>query len=75
MELANEGIMVDKRTINKRLLEQGLKSYRPMRKRRLTQKMKQARYQWAAQHENRTSEDWSKVRYLIKIESDYRKLS
>ena len=43
MELANEGIMVDKRTINKRLLEKGLKSYRPMRKPRLTQKMKQAR--------------------------------
>jgi len=32
MELANEGIMVDKRIINKRLLEQGLKSYRPAKK-------------------------------------------
>jgi len=48
--LDNEGIAVDKRTINKRPLKQGLKSCRPMIKPRVTQKMKQARYQWAAQH-------------------------
>jgi len=63
---------VDKRTINKRPLKQGLKSCRPMIKPRVTQKMKQARYQWAAQHENRILEDWSKMRYLIKIRSDYK---
>jgi len=50
VELDNEGIMVDKRTINKRLLEQGLKSCRPMKKSRLKQKIKLARYQWASQH-------------------------
>jgi len=34
--------------------------------------MKQARYQWPVQDQNSTSEDWSKVRYLIKIKGDYR---
>jgi len=47
MELAHEGIMVDRRTNNKRLLEQGLMSHMRRKKPRLTQKMKHARYQWA----------------------------
>ena len=72
MELANQDIIVDRNTINNRLLEQGLNTYRPRKKPWLTQKMKQARYQWALQHENWTSEDWSKVRHLTKIMIDYR---
>ena len=43
MELANQDIIVDRKTINNRLLEQGLKAYRPRKKPRLTQKIKQAR--------------------------------
>lgn len=62
MDLAKQGDIVSRRTINNRLLEVGLKSYRPRQKPRLTEKMKQARYQWAVQHETWTSEDWSKVR-------------
>ena len=61
MELANQDIIVDRKTINNQLLEQGLKAHRPWKKPRLTQKMKQARHQWALQHDNWTSEDWSKV--------------
>jgi len=38
MELAHEGIMVDRRTNNKRLLEQGLMSPMRRKKPRLTQK-------------------------------------
>ena len=72
MELANQDIIVDRKTINNRLLEQWLKAYRLRKKPWLTQKMKQARYQWALQHENWTSEDWSKVRHLTKIMIDYR---
>jgi len=48
--LANEGIIVESRTINNRLLKQDLKSHRFRKKPLspcLTQKMKQARYQWA----------------------------
>jgi len=44
MELAHEGIMVDRRTINNRLLEQGLKSYMRRKKLPLTQKVKHTRY-------------------------------
>ena len=68
----NQRIAMDKRTISKRPLKQGLKSCKPMIKPRLTQKMKQARYHWGPQHENRILEDWSKMRYLIEIKSDYR---
>jgi len=45
MELANAGIIVESRTINNRLLTQGIKSHRLGKKPRLTQKMMQARYQ------------------------------
>ena len=61
MDLAKQGNILSRRTI-KYLLKQGLKAYRPRQKPRLTEKMKQARYQWAVQHETWTSEDWSKVR-------------
>ena len=71
MELANQDIIVDRNTINSRLLEQGLNTYRPRKKPWLTQKMKQARYQWALQYENWRSKDWSKVRHLTKIIMDY----
>jgi len=46
MELAHEGIMVDRRSINTRLLEQVLKLRRRWKSLVYTQKMKQARYQW-----------------------------
>ena len=60
MELANQDVIVDRKTINNGPLEQGLKASRPRKKPRLTQKMKQARYHWAPQHENWTSEEWKK---------------
>ena len=51
MELAKQGIVLNRKTINNRLLEQGLRAYRPRKKPRLTQKMKDARYQWAMEHQ------------------------
>ena len=71
-DLASQDIIVDRQTINNRFLEQRLKAHRPRKKSRLTQKMKQARYEWTQQHENWTSEDRSKVRHLTKIIIDYR---
>ena len=67
MELAKQGIVLNRKTINNRLLEQGLRAYRPRKKPRLTQKMKDARYQWAMEHQNWTSEDWAKVSYFLVI--------
>ena len=61
IDLAKQGYVVSRSTINNRLIEQGLKAYRPRRKPRLTEKMKPARYLWAVEHETGTSEDWSKV--------------
>ena len=46
-QFAAEGITIARRTVNKRLLESGLKVYRPRKKPRLTDKMKQACKAWA----------------------------
>lgn len=45
---------VSRKTVNRRLLEAGLKSYRPRKKTRLTETMKKARLDWALQHK-----DWT----------------
>lgn len=60
--LASEGTLVHRRTINNRLQEAGLKSYRPRKKPRLTEKMKESRYKWAKEHCEWTAKDWEKVR-------------
>lgn len=59
--LAKEGIIISRRTVNRRLLECGLKAYRPRKKPRLTPKMVNARLNWAKQHRHWTEDDWSKV--------------
>lgn len=59
--LANEGICISRKTINNRLLDQGLKAYRPRKKPRLTKKMIESRYKWAKEHKDWSSEDWEKV--------------
>lgn len=61
-QLAAEGITIARRTVNKRLLEGGLKAYRPRKKPRLTDKMIQARKAWAEAHVDWTTEQWEKVR-------------
>jgi len=71
-ELAHEGIIVDRRTINNRPLEQGLKPQMCRKKPCLTQKMKQASYERAIAYSKLDIRGWSKVRYLIKIKRDYR---
>ena len=59
--LAEEGIIISRRTVNRRLLECGLKAYRPRKKTRLTPKMVNARLEWAKQYKHWTEDDWSKV--------------
>ena len=60
--LAAEGISLARRTVNGRLLDAGLKAYRPRKKPRLTVQMKRARNAWAQTHIHWTSEQWEKVR-------------
>lgn len=59
--LANEGILVDRKTVNNRLLEANLRAYRPRRKPLLTKAMIQSRREWALQHKSWTINDWKKV--------------
>lgn len=66
-ELSAEGINVNRKTINNRLLEAGLRAYRPRKKPRLTKKMMNDRYNWAKNHLEWTSEDWEQVRIRLSI--------
>lgn len=59
--MANEGIHLNRKTVNNRLLEAGLKAYRPRKKPRLTKAMVEARLKWAKDHAKWTSDDWRKV--------------
>ena len=61
-QLAAEGVILARRTVNKRLLEVGLKAYRPRKKPRLTEMMMKTRYAWAKNHVEWTYEQWEKVR-------------
>ena len=70
--LGEEGISVSRKTVNNRLLEFGLKAYRPRKKPRLTENMKKARYDWAKQHESWTYDDWQKVKMVFLILNTFR---
>lgn len=59
--LAEEETNLHPRTVNNRLLEAGLRAYRPRKKPRLTQAMIRSRYEWAKQHAQWSSDDWKKV--------------
>jgi transposase len=61
MFLHEEGLLVHRRTVNNRLLEFGLKAYRPRKKPLLKKSMVLARKKWAKEHLDWTCEDWSKV--------------
>lgn len=63
-ELAMQGVSLARRTVNDRLLESGLKAYRPRKKPRLTKPMIEARLAWAKNHVQWTSEQWEKVRMI-----------
>lgn len=61
-QMINEsGVAVSKRTVQRRLAEEGLIGHRPSRKPKLTDAMKKRRLAWAREHRSMTVEDWSKV--------------
>ena len=59
------GIAISKRTMQRRLAEEGLTGHRPVRKPKITEAMKKKRLAWAREHRHMTKEDWSKVMYDI----------
>lgn len=63
-ELRSDNIDVSRVTVNRRLLESGLRAYRPRKKPRLTNAMIKAREDWADAHVNWTSDQWEKVRVI-----------
>lgn len=63
--VGEEGINLHPRSVNNRLLEAGLRAYRPRKKPRLTTAMMQSRCEWAKQHVQWTSDDWKQVSSLI----------
>src|ERR1700755_57851 len=63
-ELQADNISVSLITVNRRLLESGLRAYRPRKKPRLTNAMIKARRDWADAHANWTSDQWEKVRVI-----------
>lgn len=56
------GIEVSKRTVQRRLAEEGLIGHRPCKKPKLTEVMKQRRLAWAREHREWTVDDWNTVR-------------
>lgn len=59
------GIRVSKRTVQRRLAEEGLTGHRPVKKPRLTEAMKKKRLAWAREHRLKTVEDWNKVSSMV----------
>lgn len=64
------GVAVSKRTVQRRLAEEGLTGHRPTKKPRLTDAMKRRRFTWAREHSNMTVEDWNRVKYAFLINTN-----
>lgn len=56
------GVDVSRRTVQRRLAEEGLIAHRPAKKPKLTPAMKKRRLAWAREHQHWGMDDWSKVR-------------
>ena len=72
--LLGKGTEISRRTVSRRLVDDfGLKAYKPARKPRLTQAMKNKRLAFAKKHATRTKQQWSKV--LFSDESTVQQLT
>lgn len=60
-KVRDSGVNISARTLRRRLYENGLKCRRPVKKPRLTDRMKRARYNFAKQYRHYTVDDWKKV--------------
>lgn len=59
--MADHGVTMSKRTINRRLFDMNLKARKPKKKPLLTKAMKVAPLKWAKDHRNWTIENWKNV--------------
>lgn len=60
-KLQASGIQMSTRTLQRRLNDLGYNSRRPVKKPKLTIKMKENRLKWALKYKNFTVEDWKQV--------------
>jgi transposase len=61
VEMNVSGVAMSSRTVRRRLLEVGLRAYRPRKKPKLTFAMKKKRLNWALQFRRWTKEDWQRI--------------
>lgn len=64
VEMNTSGVQMSSRTVRRRLIEAGLRAYRPRKKPKLTTAMKKKRLLWAKQFATWTEEDWKRVSCL-----------
>lgn len=60
-EMCLAGVELSARTVRRRLLDAGLRAYRPRKKPKLTAVMMKKRLDWAKQFKDWTTEDWERV--------------
>lgn len=60
-ELEVAGVHIHSCTVRRRLLENGRRARKPIKKQLLTTIMKKKRYQWAKEYKNWTTDHWRKV--------------
>jgi hypothetical protein len=59
-ELEVSGVHIHSSTVRRRLLENGRRARKPIKKQLLTTVMKKKRYQWAEEYKNWTTDHWRK---------------
>jgi hypothetical protein len=65
VEMGTSGVLVSSRTVRRRLIEAGLRAYRPRKKPKLTPTMMKKRLQWAKQFAVWNVDDWKRVSVKI----------
>jgi len=65
LEMNLSHVPMSTRTVRRRLLEAGLRAYRPRKKPKLTAAMTTKRLTWARQFERWTTEDWERVCFRV----------
>ncbi|CAK9826630.1 Transposable element Tc1 transposase [Anthophora retusa] len=58
--LKNDGVDISERTFRRRLYEVNIRCRRPVKKPKLTPKMRKSRLEWAKAHSNLSIADWEK---------------
>lgn len=64
LEMNTSGVQMSSMTVRRRLIEAGLRAYRPRKKPKLTAAMMKKRLSWAKQFAKWTEEDWKRVSCL-----------